>query len=547
MKKIISIIVLFVGITTVFADNADRTFRISKNLNLFNSVLRELDLNYVDTLNYDKMSQTAIDAMLQLLDPYTVYIAEEKTDDITFMTTGEYAGIGAVISKSKNGIYVSEPYEGKPAQRNDVRAGDIILEIDGENTSILSVSEASARLKGVPNTTVTLKLQRLGEKKPIEKTFLRERIQIDAVSYSTVIDNNIGYVLLSDFTDHAALEIKNIVTDMLKQHQIESLILDLRNNGGGLVDEAVKILGYFLPKGTIVVTTKGNSKFSDRTYRTPTNPIFPDLKLAVLTNSSSASASEIIAGAVQDLDRGVVVGERTFGKGLVQSIRPVNYGGHLKVTTAKYYIPSGRCIQAIDYSSRNDDGSVGIVPDSLTSEFHTQNGRVVRDGGGIVPDTIIDDDSKMNIAYHIYVQNHFFDYATLYTQQHTNILPPNEFELSESDFKTFTDYLIEKNFTYISQTEKYFNDLLELAKYEGLDEVAAEEFMTLKNKLSPDIATNLQKNKEEIKQILSSEIIKRYYFQKGRIQYALRFDKTFDTAVEVLKSDESYRQILTIK
>ena len=548
MKRLISIVALFAAVTTtVFAADTDRTFRISKNLSIFNSVFRELDLNYVDTLNYDKMAQTAINAMLQKLDPYTVYIAEEEMDDLTYMTTGEYAGIGALISKGANGVYIAEPYEGKPAQRNDVRAGDIILEIDGENATKFSVSEASARLKGIPNTTVTLKLQRHGEKKPIEKKFLREKIQMEAIEYSAVLDDKIGYILLSDFTDHAAMELKTTVTDMVKQHQIESLVLDLRSNGGGLIDEAVKILGFFLPKGTTVVTTKGSGVVSERIYKTPTNPVFPDMQLVVLTNSSSASASEIIAGAVQDLDRGLIIGERTFGKGLVQSIRPVTYGGHLKVTSAKYYIPSGRCIQAIDYSHRNEDGSVGAIPDSLTTVFHTKNGRAVRDGGGIVPDSVIEDNRKMNIAYYIYMQNHYFDFATLYRQQHENILPPSEFELSEADFKAFTDYLIEKKFAYTSQTEKYFNDLLELAKYEGLDETAVEEFAALKSKLTPEIATSIEKNKEDITQLLSSEIIKRYYFQKGEIQYTLRFDDVLKTAVSLLSSDTSYQQILTNK
>ena len=301
------------------------SFRISKNLSIFNSLFRELDLYYVDTLNYDKMVKTSIDNMLEKLDPYTVYMPEEETDDLTFMTTGEYAGIGALIMKKNKEICISEPYEGMPAQRNGVRAGDVILEVNGIKVEGMSVSDVSSRLKGTPNTIIKLKLKRLGEKKPIVIAFLREKIQVNPVAYSAVVDNKVGYVLLREFTDRAAFELKIAINDLVKTHKIESLILDVRNNGGGLVDEAVKILGYFVPKGTDVVTTKGKNNESDRTYKTPTEPIFPDMKLVVLTNRSSASASEILAGSIQDLDRGVIVGERTFGKGLVQNIRPIDF------------------------------------------------------------------------------------------------------------------------------------------------------------------------------------------------------------------------------
>jgi len=288
-----------------------------------------------------------------------------------------------------------------PAQRNDVRAGDIILEVDGKPISNLTVNEVSSLLKGTPNTMIKLKLKRYGEKKTIVKEFLREKIQVNPVAYMGIVAEKTGYILLNEFTDKSAMELKSAVNELVKQNQIESLIIDLRNNGGGLIDESVKIAGYFLPKGTEVVTTKGKNKLTDRTYKTPTEPLFPEMRLAVLTNRATASASEILAGAIQDLDRGIIVGERTFGKGLVQNIRPLGYGGHLKVTTAKYYIPSGRCIQAIDYSHRNEDGSVGRVPDSLTTEFSTRNGRKVRDGGGIVPDIQTTDNRKLNIAYYI--------------------------------------------------------------------------------------------------------------------------------------------------
>jgi len=550
MKKIIYLsLLLFCSSVTVkgATENDQRSFRISKNLSIFNSLLRELDLFYVDTLNYDKVMKTTVDDMLMKMDPYTVYIPEDETDDLTFMTTGQYAGIGAMIMKKDKEVCISEPYEGMPAQRNDVRAGDIILEVDGKKMDGLSVGEVSALLKGTPNTTIKLKLKRLGEKKPIEKTFLREKIQVNPITYSSVLADKVGYVLLSDFTDRAALEIKSVVSDMIKQHQIESLILDLRNNGGGLVDEAVKIVGYFLPKGTEVVTTKGKNKDADRTYKTPLEPIYPQMKLVVLTNRSSASASEILAGSVQDLDRGVIVGERTFGKGLVQNIRPIGYGGHLKVTTAKYYIPSGRCIQAIDYSHRNEDGSVGRVPDSLTTEFHTLNGRTVRDGGGIVPDSVTKNERKLNVAYYIYAQNLYFDFATQYVHLHSSIAPPSEFNLTDAEFKSFTDYLIDKKFTYKSQTEKSYAELFEMAEYEGFDKRAADEFKALKAKLVPDMTKSIEENKKDISELLSLEIIKRYYFQKGEIQFTMRTDDDIKIALGLLKQDGDYSKVLLKK
>lgn len=528
-------------------DNEQRTFRINKNLSIFNSIFRELDLFYVDTLSYDKMVKTTIDNMLNKLDPYTVYMPEEETDDLKFMTTGEYAGIGAMIMKNDKNVVVSEPYEGMPAQRNDVRAGDVILEVDGKKIVGLSVSEVSSLLKGTPNTIIRLKLNRIGEKKPIERVFKREKIQVNPVGYYVAIDDKVGYLLLNEFTDRASIELKSAVQEMIKTNKIESLILDVRNNGGGLIDEAVNIVGFFVPKGTEVVSTKGKNKEADRTYRTPSEPIFGDIKLVVLTNRSSASASEILAGTFQDIDRAVIVGERTFGKGLVQNIRTIGYGGHLKVTTAKYYIPSGRCIQAIDYSHRNEDGSVGRVPDSLTTEFKTKNGRIVRDGGGIVPDTLTTDDRQINIAYYIYAQNLYFDFATNYVYKHPTIAKPSEFVLSDEDFKAFTDYLVEKKFTYTSQTEKYYKELFDIAKYEGLDKRAADEFEALKLKLIPDISKNLEENKADIVELLSLEIVKRYYYQKGEFQYSLRSDKDLKIALELLKKEGEYLKILSKK
>ncbi|NLI72838.1 MAG: S41 family peptidase, partial [Bacteroidales bacterium] len=419
--KGISVILATFFVFSLSAQKEEKYFKITKNLSVFNSVLRELNAFYVDTLDYDKVVQTGINSMLASLDPYTIYMPEEMTDDIKMMTSGEYAGIGALIMQKDGNVVISEPYEGMPAQKNDLRAGDIILEVDGVNAEGKTTSQVSEMLKGKNGTKIVVKIKRWNKKRPITKKFHRELIQFSPISYHTVFENGTGYVMLNDFTDKAGAEFKSVVSDMVKQHQIKSLIIDVRNNPGGIVDEAVKIMGYFVPKGTPIVSTKGRSREVDRTYRTPFEPIFPDMKVAVLVNRASASASEILAGAMQDLDRGIVVGERTFGKGLVQNIRPVAYGGHVKVTIAKYYTPSGRCVQALDYSHRNEDGSVGRIPDSLTTAFKTTKGRIVKDGGGILPDTLTTDSRKLNIAYYILVQNHYFDYATRYAQKHNKI------------------------------------------------------------------------------------------------------------------------------
>lgn len=545
-KSVLMILFVFI-LTTSFVTQTDRSFLITKNLNIYNSIMRELDLFYVDTLDYDKITKENIDYMLNRLDPYTVYMPEQDKEDIALMTRGEYGGIGALITKNGDNICISEPYEGLPAQREGLKAGDIILEVDGKSTKGLSVSDVSSNLRGTPSTKITLKIKRPGQEEPFEKTFLREKILLHPIAYSTVVAPKIGYVLLHDFTDRAAIELKAAVQEMIKTDGIESLIIDVRNNGGGLIDESVKILGFFLPKGTEVVTTRGKNRQADRMYKTPTDPVFPDMKLAILTNQGSASASEILAGAVQDLDRGVVVGERTFGKGLVQNIRPIGYGGYLKVTTAKYYIPSGRSIQAIDYSHRNKDGSVGRVPDSLTTTFYTKNGRPVKDGGGVLPDKVTAEEKTINVAHYIYMQNHYFNYVTDYVLNHPAIATPDNFQLTEEEFQDFINYLKEKNFTYTTQTEKYFDDLLEIAKYEGLDKHASEEIEALKEKLTPDISYNLEENKSDIIDLLSEEIIKRYYYQKGEIQYSLRKDKDLETAVGILNSKAEYNKILSNK
>lgn len=523
----------------------EKYFKINKNLSVFNSILRELDAYYVDTLDYDKVVLTGINSMLSSLDPYTVYMPEEMNDDLKMMTTGEYAGIGAMIMQKDGRVVISEPYEGMPAQKNGLLAGDVILEVDGVSATGKTTAQVSEMLKGKNGTEITIKIERWNEKKPIVKKFIRENIQFNPVTYYAVLGNGVGYLMLNDFTDKAALEFKNAVNDMMKTGQIKSLIVDVRNNPGGLVDEAVKIMGYFVPKGTSIVSTKGRNFETDRTYKTPSDPVFPEMKLAVMVNRGSASASEILAGALQDLDRGIVIGERTFGKGLVQSIRPVGYGGNIKVTMAKYYTPSGRCVQALDYSHRNEDGSVGRIPDSLTTAFKTANGRIVRDGGGVLPDSVTTDSRKLNITYYILMQNHYFDYATRYAQKHKSISSPDKFSLTDAEFNDFVNYLVnEKKFTYTTQTENYFKQLAEVAEFEGFDQTAKAEFDALKARLMPDVEKNIHDNRKEIEEMLTVEIIQRYYFQKGQVQYMLKDDTDLKVATDFLKNNSRYNQVL---
>lgn len=546
MKRIIYITTLILLPWVAFAQSEQKHSRIEKNLSIYNDILRLLDIMYVDTLNYDKLMTTSINNCLKSLDPYTIYIPEEDTEDLTFMTTGTYGGIGALIVQRDEDVMISEPYEGMPAQKAGLKAGDLLLKIDGESARGKSTSEVSAMLRGVPHDKISIVVKRPGEKKNLTFEFEREKIQINPVSYAACVAPGIGYIKLTEFTENAASEFKNGVKDMVNQDQINSLIIDLRDNGGGIIEEAVKILSMFVPKGTEVVSTKGKIPQVETSYKTLTDPLFPDMKVAVLVNRFSASAAEIVAGVFQDLDRGVLIGERTFGKGLVQNIRPLSYGGNLKLTTAKYYIPSGRCIQAIDYSNRNEDGSVGRVPDSLTTVFLTKRGREVRDGGGVSPDIEVKQPEGINICYYLFVENMFFDYATEYCQRHPSIAPAQEFTLTDEDFADFEAFLTKKEFTYQTQTASYLESLKDLIKFEQLDSIAANELKALEEKIKPNISEELKRNRKEIEEMLGSEIIKRYYYQKGDIIYTLRTNKDFSEAKELLNDEKRYKKILNM-
>ncbi len=522
----------------------DKYARIANSLEIYNAVMRELSINYVDTIDYEQINQAGINYMLQKLDPYTTFFAESEEDALKMMTTGTYGGIGAIISRQGANILIAEPYEGMPAQRHDIRAGDIIVEVDGKSTKGLQTGDVSQMLRGPQGTEVELLLQRPGEKKTFRKKIIREVIQINPVEYYGMLTDTIGYIALRDFTDKAYNEVRDAVIDLTKNHNMRKLIIDLRSNGGGLVNEAVNIAGLFVPRHTHIVSTKGLQPQSHQEYVTSNEPLLPDLPLMVLINSASASASEILAGALQDLDRAIVVGERSYGKGLVQSLRPLPHNTYLKVTTAKYYIPSGRCVQAIDYAKRNSDGSIQRIPDSLTHEFTTRNGRKVRDGGGIMPDSTLKRRDDCNIVYELYVRNLFFDYATNYARTHKSIAAPERFALTDAEYDDFINYVKAQNFTYELQSAQMLDEVRQVVQAEGYATDADTLLAQLATTLKPDIDRDLRRFRQSIEELLGSEIVKRYYFQKGTVAYELRFDQWLHQAIDLFNDDRRCADIL---
>ncbi|MCH5327945.1 MAG: PDZ domain-containing protein [Coprobacter sp.] len=535
--------------STAWADEPrKRDFDVAKNLEIFNALYKELNLFYVDTIDTEKNMNTGIQAMLNRLDPYTVYIPESEQEDFRFMTTGEYGGIGSLILSREKNTYISEPYEGLPAQLAGLKAGDKLVKIDDEPLEGLSSSQVSDRLKGPANTVVKVTVERPGTDGLQTYDIVRKKITLPSVPYFGIVGDSIGYIYLNSFTDKAASEVKTALLELKKQN-IKGLIFDLRGNGGGILDEAIQIVNYFVPKGKELLSTRGKIKQWDRTYKTTQEPIAPDLPLAVLVNSNSASASEIVAGSLQDLDRAVIIGERTYGKGLVQSTRSLPYNGTLKVTTAKYYIPSGRLIQAIDYSHRNPDGSVGRIPDSLTTAYRTANGRIVRDGGGINPDIVMTADSadrKGNIGFYLLNDLLFFDFATAYAQEHPTIAPVEEFALTDEEFEAFKSFVKSKDFSYDKQSEKVLQELKTIARFEGYLEDATEEFEALEKKLNHNLDKDLNLAREDIEELLSIEIVKRYYYQKGEIVQSLKYDRDTEKAVEILQNPAEYRRMLSV-
>lgn len=546
-KILIRIFLLFLILLPVEGKSqADNRFEVSKNLDVFNALVKEVDMFYVDSVDVEKTVRTGIDAMLSTLDPYTEYIPEQEMGDLKFITTGEYGGIGSFIRERDGGVYIIEPFEGMPAALAGLKAGDKLLVIDGTDLTGMTSDKVSELLKGKPNTKMTLKIQRPNEKKPRTLELIRKQVLVDQVTYYGVRNNSIGYIYLKGFTDKSAQEVKAAFEDLKKNHHIKSLVFDLRNNGGGLLDGAVQIVGMFVPKGEVVLSTKGKIKQWDRTYRTATEPLDTVMPIAVLINGGSASAAEIVSGALQDMDRAVLVGQRSFGKGLVQSTRELPYNGNLKVTMSKYYIPSGRCIQSIDYSHKNPDGSAARIPDSLTTVFNTSKGRLVRDGGGVRPDFEVEEPKVPTIMYYLVSDMVAFDFATEWAQRHPSIGPIESFRLSDADYEEFKKFAKEKNFTYDRQSEKLLKNLKEVAGFEGYLDESSDEFKALEAKLTPNLDRDLDRFKDQITELLSAEIVKRYYYQKGELIQSLKKDKVLDKALEVLGNPSLYQTTLSV-
>lgn len=537
------IIIVIVGSLSLLSFNND-DFKLVKSLEIYYTLFRELNMFYVDQTDPEKLVESSIEGMLGELDPYTSFIPESEEDNFNFMTTGEYGGIGALIRRSGDYAIIAEPYKDFPAQKNDLKAGDTILYIDGESMKGKEISYISDKLKGTPGTTVKIILKRINVEKEFEKVLEREKININNVPYYGMIDSEIGYIRLANFTTDASKEVKKAFTELKKEHQLSGMVIDVRGNPGGLLIESVDIAGFFVENGQEIVSTKGRVNQWDYTYKTRNIPIDTEIPLVVLVNRASASASEILAGSMQDLDRGVIIGQRTYGKGLVQTTRNLAYNSKLKITTAKYYIPSGRCIQALDFSNRNEDGSVGVIPDSLITEFTTMNGRKVYDGGGIMPDIETNPAILSQFAISLYTQNIIFDYATLFVSRYDSILPVAEFTITEEIYKDFENYVLKRNFSYSTRSEESLKKLIETARQEKYYNLAVSEFSALEEKLRHDNMKDLSHFKDEISYLLKQEIVSRYYYQWGSMEASIENDHEIAKAIEVLKDPKSYFSLL---
>lgn len=542
---IVLILLLTAGISTGFLMNEEtRDFRIAKNLDIFYSLFRELNTFYVDEINPDKVIKAGMDNMLKTLDPYTVYYPESEVDEFTIMTTGKYGGIGSLVRNSGDYVVISEVYKGFPADKAGIKAGDLLKKVDGISLKGFPTDKVSEKLKGNPGTEIILTIERNG--KEIDYNLNREKIVIPPVPYFGMIDSKTGYIMFTNFTQNCIDDVKNALTS-LKDKNPRQIILDLRGNPGGLLSEAVEIVNLFVGPGNEVVSTKGKVKQFDEDYKTVKSAVDEKIPLAVIINRSSASASEIVAGAIQDLDRGIIVGQRSYGKGLVQITRPLSYNTQLKVTTAKYYIPSGRCIQARDFSHPNEDGSVGIIPDSLISEFKTRNGRIVKDGGGIAPDIEIMPETLSQIATELYLRNYIFDFATSYYWAHPEIKSPDQFSFTNKDYSDFQTYLVNRDFSYKTVTEQSLNELIINAKKEKYYEIHKDLLIALEKDIAHSLDQDLTLFKNEITDLLEDEILRRYFYEDGAIAWRIQKDEQVRKAIEVLNNAEEYESVLKRK
>lgn len=525
----------------------DQDFEIAKQIDIFSSVLRELNANYVDDMNPGDLVRTAIDAMLESLDPYTVYYPESDLEEYKLLTTGQYGGIGSVIQMQGDYVVISDPYENSPAQKAGLKAGDKIIEINGKSAKGKTTSEVSAALKGQPGTSFKLLIQSYGETATVEKIITREEIKLPNIPYAEKVADDVAYINLSQFTENAAKEVKEAFLRQ-KKEGAKSLILDLRGNGGGLLHEAVLIMNIFVDKNNTIVSTRGKLKDKNFDHKTIFPVVDPEIPVIVLVNETSASASEIVAGSFQDLDRGVIIGQRTYGKGLVQNIVPLSYNTRMKVTISKYYIPSGRCIQAIDYANKNEGKKHNKVSDSTFVAFKTKKGRLVYDKGGVEPDIVIPNPKSIPVVGSLYVNNLFFDFANLYAKNNKTISPAKQFVITEDIYQQFVTFVKQKNDNqYVTQTERTLTTLKTLAEDEQYFESIKEEYEKLQKKLEKEKEQDLVKYKKEICLILRSEIASRYYYQKGQIEVMLSDDPELQKAIELLHNPQQYKNILKIR
>ncbi|MCK4569262.1 MAG: S41 family peptidase [Bacteroidales bacterium] len=537
-------IIMFSTISLNIRGQNENNFEISKNLEIFISLYNELNKSYVDEINPGELMVTGIESMLSTLDPYTVYIPESQIEDYRMITTGQYGGIGALIHKNGSYVVISEPYEGYPAHKTGLIAGDRLISINGENMLDKPSDEVSKFLKGQPGTSVDIIIDREGEDEPLSFEVLRENITIKDIPYYGMLNEDIAYIKLTGFTQQAGNAVKDALVDLKNQYELKGLILDLRNNGGGLLGEAVNVTNIFVDKGQLVVSTKGKVKNRNQDHRTRFNAIDTKIPLVVLINAHSASASEIVAGATQDMDRGIVLGQRSFGKGLVQNVIPLSYNSQMKITVAKYYIPSGRCIQAIDYSMKDEDGYYTKIPDSLVNEFATDNGRPVFDGGGIEPDVCLAPRKFSKILASLFTKFLIFDYATKYVHENPEIASPEEFQVSDEIYEDFIAFLSDKDYDYTTLAENNLKELRESAVAEGYFEAINEQYEALKRAIMHSKEEDLITYQNEISEILKIEIVTRYYYQEGKIRASLSNDPEINRAIETLEDPAIYQSIL---